>query len=75
MTARNLRNQTKHKVSIETAVLVFEDDPRALSMLDRVVEGEERWQTPGLIGGVVFLLVAHTWLMEDDEEWICVIFG
>ncbi len=64
MTARNRRNQTRHKVSIETAVLVF-DDPRALSVLDRVVEGEERWQTLGLIGGVVVLLVAHTWLFED----------
>jgi len=69
---KNVRNKTKHKISFETAVLVFED-PRALSGLDRIVEGEERWQTLGLIAGVVVLLVAHTWFEEDDEEWIRVI--
>ncbi|SRR5258708_6023524 len=70
--AKNRRNKTKHKVSFETAVLVFED-PHALSVLDRVVEGEERWQTLGLMEGVVVLLVAHAWFVEDGEEWIRVL--
>jgi hypothetical protein len=51
-------NRTKHGVSFETASLVFED-PRALSRLERVVDREERWQTLGMISGVVVLLVAH----------------
>jgi len=58
-------NRTKHGVSFATAVRVFED-PRHLSVLDRHEAGEERWQTLGLVGGVVVLLVAHTY-REDDE--------
>jgi len=69
---KNRRNRVKHKVSLETAVLVF-DDPRALSLLERVVEGEERWQTLGLVGGVVVLLVAHAYQEADGEEVIRII--
>ena len=65
-------NRVKHKVSFETAVLVFED-PYALSIPDRIVEGEQRWQTLGLLGGVVVLLVAHTYEEEDGEEVIRII--
>jgi uncharacterized DUF497 family protein len=53
----------KHQIHFETAVLVFED-PYALMRLDRVVDGEERWQTIGMIEGLVVLLVAHT--LDDD---------
>lgn len=67
--AKNRRNKSKHKVSFETAVQIF-DDPLALSRLERVVDGEERWQTLGLIEGVVVLLIAHTWFVDDGEEWI-----
>ncbi|MGA2326166.1 MAG: BrnT family toxin [Bryobacteraceae bacterium] len=70
--AKNRRNRAKHKVSFETARLVF-DDPCALSMQDRVAEGEERWQTLGLAGGAVVLLVAHTYMVEGDEEVIRII--
>jgi len=65
-------NRAKHKVSFETAVLVFED-PYALSIPDGIVEGEQRWQTLGLVGGVVVLLVAHTFEEEDGEEVIRII--
>jgi len=51
---KNRRNRAKHKVSFESAVLVF-DDPNALSLQDRFVAGEERWQTLGLVGGMVIL--------------------
>ena len=44
---KNRRNLVKHKVSFETASLVF-DDPRMVSIQDRMVEGEERWQGPHL---------------------------
>ena len=65
---KNRRNLAKHKVSFETASLVFED-PRALSVQDRVVEGEERWQTVGMVSGTV-LFVAHTYREEAGDEVI-----
>ncbi len=39
--AKSRSNLAKHKVSFETAKLVFED-PSAVSVRDRIVEGEER---------------------------------
>ncbi len=69
---KSRRNLAKHKVSFETAKLVF-DDPRAVSRLDRIENGEERWQTLGLAGGIVILLVAHTYREEDGEEVIRII--
>jgi uncharacterized protein len=70
--AKNRHNIAKHKVGFETGRLVFED-PRALSVRDRIVEGEERWQTLGMIGGVVVLLVAHSYQEEGGEEAIRII--
>jgi uncharacterized DUF497 family protein len=64
---KDQRNRIKHGVSFETACLVFED-PNHLSIQDRHEEGEERWQTLGLAGGIVVLLVAHTWREEDNGE-------
>ncbi len=69
--AKNRRNTLKHKVSFETARLVF-DDPNALSMTERVVEDEERWQTLGRAGSVV-LLVAHTYQAMAENELIRII--
>jgi hypothetical protein len=69
---KNRRNLAKHKISFETARLVFED-PFHVSRLDRDVEGEERWQTMGLIGSVVVILVAHTYREEGDEAVIRII--
>ena len=63
---KNRRNLAKHKVSFETAKSVF-DDPRALSIQDRVVEGEERWQTVGMVSGTL-LLVAYSYLDEAGDS-------
>jgi uncharacterized protein len=65
---KNRRILAKHKVSFETARSVF-DDPRVLSIQDRVVEGEERWQTVGMVSGTV-LFVAHTYQEEAGDEVI-----
>jgi hypothetical protein len=65
---KNRGNLAKHKIGFETARLVF-DDPQALSVPDRVVEGEERWQTLGMIPGIV-LIVAHAFRDEAGEEVI-----
>lgn len=59
-------NRRKHRVSFETAVLVF-DDPFHLSVQDREVDGEQRWQTIGMAGGLQILVVAHT---VDEEAQI-----
>jgi uncharacterized DUF497 family protein len=69
---KNRRNLLKHKVGFETAALVF-NDPHAISVQDRLVQGEARWQTLGLIEGVVVLLVAHSTEFESDEEVIRII--
>jgi uncharacterized DUF497 family protein len=69
---KNKTNRDKHGVSFETAQLVF-NDPHALSVQDRHEWGEERWQTLGLVGGVVMLLVAHTYTEGGDAEVIRII--
>ena len=70
--AKSRSNRAKHKVSFETAALVFED-PLAISIQDRIVEGEQRWQTLGLVGGEVVLLVAHTYEEDNGEEGVRII--
>lgn len=62
---KNAANQRKHRLSFESAQLVF-DDPLALSRLDRA-EGEERWQTVGLAGQVI-VFVVHTWPDRENGD-------
>ena len=64
---KNRSNQRKHRVSFETAVLVF-DDPRHTSHIEREVDGELRWQTIGMVNGIHVLLVVHTSPEFDNEE-------
>jgi uncharacterized DUF497 family protein len=59
-------NLAKHGVSFDRAKLVF-DDPWQLSQLDPC-EDEERWQTLGLVNGVVILMVVHTVKEQEHEE-------
>jgi uncharacterized DUF497 family protein len=61
--AKNQSNRSKHGISFETAILIF-DDPHVLSELERVIDGEERWQSLGLVDGVLLILVAHTWTVS-----------
>jgi uncharacterized DUF497 family protein len=69
---KNRLNRIKHKVSFEAAALVF-DDPRAVSLQERFEGGEERWQTLGLAGGIIVLLVAHLYYEEGGEEVVRII--
>lgn len=62
-------NARKHGVRFEDAMLVFAD-PYALVEQDRLEDGELRWQTLGLAGGIVLLLVAHTVRNERGDEII-----
>jgi uncharacterized DUF497 family protein len=61
--AKNLTNQRKHGVSFQEASQVFWD-PLHVIVADRVVDGEQRWQTLGMVrragGSLLVLLVAHT---------------
>lgn len=70
---KNASNRRKHGISFDTAQRVFED-PLHLTRQDRTENGEQRWQTMGLVGGVVLILVAHTWHdTEDGGEHIRII--
>jgi uncharacterized DUF497 family protein len=64
--AKNLSNQHKHGVSFEEGTQVFLD-PLFVSVKDRIVDGEQRWQTFGEVGGFLLLMVAHT-VREKDEH-------
>lgn len=65
-------NRRKHGISFERAVRAFQD-PGAVSYIDRVVDGEERWHTVGLAGSVVLLLIVHTVEEQNGEEKIRII--
>jgi uncharacterized protein len=60
-------NERKHGISFAIALHVFED-PDALVEQDGIEGGERRWQTLGLVEGVLLLLVAHTVQFEDEES-------
>lgn len=66
---KNAINKEKHGISFEVAKLVF-DDPLHISIQDRHENGEERWQTLGVINGVTILVVAHGIYEEHNEEII-----
>jgi len=66
--AKNRSNQKKHDgIAFEEAAHVFRD-PFRLTRQDRIEDGEERWQTIGVVYGVTVLLVAHTITEDDDGE-------
>ncbi len=54
-------------MDFETATAIF-DDPRQLLIWDRVIDGEQRWQTIGSAGGVLLLLVVHTMDGQSEDE-------
>ncbi len=59
-------NRLKHGLTFDTALRAF-DDPFALSVQDRLEDGEARWNTLGLVDGYLLLLVAHT-VYEVSED-------
>ncbi|HDT1288282.1 BrnT family toxin [Enterobacter sp. DNB-S2] len=65
-------NLIKHGIRFEEAVLVF-DDPYHLSLQDRHENGEFRWQTIGLVHGLIVIMVAHTVRFESGDEVIRII--
>jgi uncharacterized DUF497 family protein len=61
---KNRDNKRTHRLSFETARLVF-DDPLAASRQDPYPD-EQRWQTIGMVGNVV-IIVVHTWPEPEQE--------
>jgi len=59
-------NLRKHGVTFAEAALVFKD-PFAVLIQERIVNGEERWQTIGLSRNDLLLLVAHTLHFETED--------
>ena len=60
-------NLRKHGISFDDAIEVFYD-PNAVFELDRVVDGELRWQAIGMAEDLVMLQVAHTVIERDVDE-------
>jgi len=67
--AKNLSNQRKHDLSFEEAAEAFRD-PLQVSVQDRIDNGEARWQTFGMVRGVLLVMVAHTLHEEDQAETV-----
>ena len=67
---KNRTNLLKLGLSFGVAQFVF-DDPLHLSRIERMENGETRWQTIGMIEGILLILVAHT--VSGDEESIRII--
>jgi uncharacterized protein len=67
-------NLLKHKISFETAELVF-GDPLAISIPDTEhSKNEERWITLGRAGGYdPLIIVSHIYRDDEDEEVIRII--
>jgi uncharacterized protein len=69
---KSLRNLKKHRISFATAQLAF-DDPRLVSIQDRVVDGEERWQAIGMIADTLIVLAAFTYREFQGNESVRII--
>ena len=63
--AKNLANQRKHGLSFEQAAQVFLD-PLQVSIPDRIENGEQRWQTFGVVRELLLVMAAHT--VQEDEK-------
>lgn len=71
--AKAQANVRKHGISFEVAQLAFLDR-FAIIEQDRIENEEVRWQTLGMVGGALLLLVAHTIRDgEDDVEIVRII--
>jgi hypothetical protein len=65
--AKAAANRSKHGVTFDEAIFVF-DDPLAMSRLDDLPNGgEERWITLGEAGRGRLILVVHTYAELNDD--------
>lgn len=69
---KNRKNFAKHGISFELARKVF-NDPLAAYILERVENGEERWQAIGRVSNLPLLVVVHTYRDNNGREIIRII--
>lgn len=69
---KNRLNKAKHKISFGLALEVFAD-PLAQFILDRVVDGEERWKAIGQIRQRFLIVTIHCYRQKNGEEVIRII--
>jgi uncharacterized DUF497 family protein len=62
--AKSLSNKRKHGLSFEEAAQAFHD-PMQLSIPERIENGEQRWQTFGMVRGVLLVMAAHTFCEQQ----------
>jgi uncharacterized protein len=70
--AKAEQNVRKHRVSFELAKRVFLDSCAVVDQ-DRIENGEPRWRTIGLVGGMVVLFVAYTVKEQEQHEIVRII--
>jgi uncharacterized protein len=70
--AKNESNKAKHGIDFETTQLVF-GDPFCVSFVERVEDGEERWQAIGMIEDIIVIVVVPTCRVEGSDEVIRII--
>ena len=70
--AKNRANRKKHGIDFETARLAF-DDPTCLTFVERIVDGEQRWHSIGLVENVITLVVVHTYREEPEGDVIRIV--
>lgn len=68
---KNQSNIKKHGIDFIAATYAFAD-PHALTVVDRIENGEVRWKTIGKVKGNLMVLVAHT-VVEGDITVIRII--
>ena len=70
--AKSRANVAKHGISFRRATQVF-DDPHYVSVPERIEDGEQRWQTFGIVEGQLLLMVAHTIREQSGDEVVEII--
>lgn len=69
---KNRINKSKHGISFETAIKVWED-PFHWTYFDRIDNGERRMHCIGTVGAATLLLVVYTERDSSGEEIIRII--
>lgn len=64
---KNEHNRSKHAITFETAVLVFED-PRQVTSPPETIGGEQCWRTVGMASPGLMLLVVHTRRRSSPDQ-------
>jgi uncharacterized DUF497 family protein len=62
------KNWRVHRVSFEQATTVFDDPYRVTTRDEKDDYGEDRWNTIGMTGQLLLVVVSYTFRSEDGDE-------